>query len=204
MMSISVFVQLSISFRWLHAFSACASIRYQFPNISDAIWTLSLRRSLEKLEDFVVAHFSDQLLRFLTESGQSPQISCSPSATYSCLDDLRIALLIVELLLFSIGLNLFNSGMWNARDSNVNTIFIATSLPCADELHSHGHRIFSILTQVHPSERVASSAQVLLVDNLGDLCVFCCKVLPLFSCKPLLSIQIARSVSERVFARDRV
>ena len=32
--------------------------------------------------------------------------------------------------------------------------------PCADELHSRGHRIVSILEHVHPSERDASSARV--------------------------------------------
>ena len=56
--------------------------------------------------------------------------------------------------------------------------------PCADELHSHVHRIFSILKHVHPSERVATSAQVLR-EVTWVTCLLCSKVLPLFSCKPL-------------------
>ena len=46
------------------------------------------------------------------------------------------------------------------------------------------HRIFSILKHVHPSERVASSAQVLR-EVTWVSCIFGSKVLPLFSCKPL-------------------
>ena len=41
--------------------------------------------------------------------------------------------------------------------------------PCADELHSHSHWIFSVLTQVHPSERVGRSGTSVTRGNLGDL-----------------------------------
>ena len=61
-----VFVQLSISFWWLHASSTCAVYDTYFPKCG-AIWTLSIRRSLVELGDFVVAHFSNQILWFLTE-----------------------------------------------------------------------------------------------------------------------------------------
>ena len=56
---ISVFVVLSIRCRWLHAFPACAVYDTNFP-IQGAIWTLSLRRGLVELEDFGIAHLSDQ------------------------------------------------------------------------------------------------------------------------------------------------
>ena len=64
------------------------------------------------------------------------------------------------------------------------TQWSVNKFPCADELHSLIHRIFSILKQVHPSERVASSAQVSREVTL-ETCIFCSKFLPLFSCKPL-------------------
>ena len=37
------------------------------PQYEATIWTLSLRRSLVEFEDFVIAHFKNQILRFLTE-----------------------------------------------------------------------------------------------------------------------------------------
>ena len=178
----SVYVQLSISFRWLHAFSACAE---NDTNIltDGAIWTLSLRRSLVELEDFVVARFSNKILRFLTEVVDLHRFLKVPSATFSCLGDYRVAQLIVELFLFDLfqlvqQRNVECQGFENQHNGHCHRS------PCADELHSHGHRIFSILKHVHPSERVARSAQVLR-EVTWVTWKFCSIVLPLFSCKPL-------------------
>ena len=73
--------------------------------------------------------------------------------------DFRIAQLIVELFLFDLfqlvqQRNVECQGFENQHNGHCHRS------PCTDELHSHGHRIFSILKHVHPSERVASSAQV--------------------------------------------
>ena len=50
----SVFVELSSLFRWLHAFAACAVYDSNFP-VQGTI-------RLVELEDFGIAHISDQIL----------------------------------------------------------------------------------------------------------------------------------------------
>ena len=79
--------------------------------------------------------------------------------------------------------NLFNSGMWNARDSKNQHNGHCHRCPCADELHSHCHRIFSILKQVH-FLNVWRVWHTCVSRYLGD-CIFCSKVPPSFLCKPL-------------------
>ena len=62
----SVFVEVSTLSRRLQAFSAFAVYDTNFP-MHSAIRALSFRRRLAELEDFGIAHVSDQILWFFTE-----------------------------------------------------------------------------------------------------------------------------------------
>ena len=90
----SVFVELSTLFRRLNAFSTCAVCDTNFPT-QGAILTHSLRRGLVELEDFGIAHLSNQNFWFLSEMVDLKSLS----ATFSCLGDFQIVQLIVLLFL---------------------------------------------------------------------------------------------------------
>ena len=157
------------------------SIRYQFPNFRRNLDIVSSKKS-RRTRRFRCCPFQWSTPLILDWSGWS-RISCSPSAICSCLGDFRTAQLIVELFLFDL-LQLVQQRNVECQGSENQHNGHCHRSPCADELHSHDRRIFSILKQVHPSKRVASSAHVLL-EVTWETCMFCTKVLPLFSCKPL-------------------
>ena len=165
---------------WAASIFRMCSIWYKFPNIKrnqNIVFSKMSRRTRR----FRYYPFQSSNPWLFDWSGSSSPISWSPWATYSCSGDFRIAQLIVELSLFDLSqlvqqLNVGCQGFENLYNIHCHWF------PCADL--SHDHRMFSILEHVHPSERVGSSAQVLRVVTWVTR-IFCSKVLPLFSCKPL-------------------
>ena len=106
-------------------FSACVVYDTNFPT-QGAIWTLSLReRGLVELDDFGVAHIGDQVLRLFTEM----------------VDLFRCLKVFQEHIPAWVIFKLFNmelQGVENQHD-------YCHKSPCAHELRSHDHRIFSNL-----------------------------------------------------------
>ena len=117
-----VFVVLSIHRRGLQAFSACTVYDTDFPKQS-AIRRRSLAEKISLLPISVIKSF-DSWLKWRS----SLLFSQNPSATvflFGWFSNCFINLLNV----FSICFNLFNSGMWNAKDSKINKLVTAPGFP---------------------------------------------------------------------------
>ena len=180
------------------------SFRYQFPNTERNLDTVSSKKT-RRTRRFRYCPFQQSNPSILHWSGWSPPISQCPSAKCSCLGDFRIAQLIVELFLFDLFQLVSLRNVECQWFENLHNDHCHRS-PCAGELHSHGHRIFSIREHVHTSERVASSAQ-LLREVTWVTCIFCSEVLTLNSCKPLYrykSLAVCLKESLHAIEFDRI